>query len=314
MKDIVDLWDKYYNPTDITQIYIHNPFCNKVCTFCAYGGKKSTEKNLSYYYDEYLPQAIKKHTQIINKFAGQTYWFGGGTPNLMTPKQMHNIFSLLSLNKLDNHKVIEAHPNHLTKEKIDIMKMYKFNTIALGVQTLNTNVLDKHNREYVDYNKLKELISYIKKCGMYVSIDILLLEGSSTSILYDDLISMSNLGVEEIVVAYDYLWDGIKEINKSFSNVVEKFLSKTNYNKQHYVGDIEEFMSKYNGIQATLGDITNDQVLKYVYCPKPDKINRISTLGIGSWNGTETFSVINNKVEYVSKIIDNNEVFNITLL
>ena len=74
-------------------IYIHVPFCNKVCTFCPF----------------YRPDALKRreyHRYLIDEIhslQGFPYMeapvevinFGGGTPTALRPEQMPQVFSAL---------------------------------------------------------------------------------------------------------------------------------------------------------------------------------------------------------------------------
>ena len=301
-----NIWNNNITNKDTFQIYLHNPFCKKVCSFCAYGGYKYNKQDYDFYYKKYLPELIKKYYSIINLFKNQHYWIG--TPNIMKTNDMNNIFSLLSFDKIDNHKTIEVHPSLLTFEQIDIFKYYNINTIVIGVQTFNKNILDAHNRISIDIKRLKKLIEYAHSRKMFVVVDLLVLEGSNSKLFYNDLDIISKFNVDEIVAAYDYKWKGNSNINENFVNVINKFIKESNYKKQDNVINILDWMNKKNGIQLTLNELNHDDIIKYTFNTKITKNKpNISTLGIGSWNNVNIYSTINTQIEYYTKMVNREE-------
>lgn len=293
---------------DIFQVYVHNPFCYKVCSYCAYKGSSYTKENYDLYYKKILPESIKYHKEVLSEFVSPTYWFGGGTPNLMKNEDMVNIFSLLEFDD-SSHKIIEVHPNLLTIKQIDIFKNYGFTTISIGVQTFNKDILNQYNRDDIDYSLLKKNIEYIHSLDMMVSIDILTLHGSNTEQLYNDLFKVADLQVEEIVVAYDYVFKGDPKITRSFVNAVEAFLETSEYSTQDFVEDLYLWKLKKKAVQLTLKGFTHNSVLHYNSDLGIRKnISNYSTLGIGAWNNFEVISKINSSMSYIT-MLDNNKNF-----
>ena len=300
LSTLKDLWLEHYNTEDISQVYIHNPFCERICSFCAYKGKLPVTQTYDFYYKEYLPKFIDIFSSILEKMNKPVFWFGGGTPNIMKPAEMESIFSLL---KMSNHKVIEVNPNLLTFEQIDIFKKYNISTISIGVQTFNNDILTKYNRSPL--KNIEKYINYIHKVGMKVSVDLLALKGSNTLDLYNDLMKVAELEVEEIIVAYDYIFKGSPKATKSLVDVVEEFLLNSNYNTQDYIEDLYSWKLKKKAIQLSLDGFTHDSVLKYNSDLQiRDNISNYSTLGLGTWVNKNIYSKINNKVEYIISLDD----------
>lgn len=105
-------------------IYIHIPFCDKICSFCPYN-KRLTNQTLIYSYVEALLKEIKNYTFMIENSDIKFIYFGGGTPSSLKPSDIEKI--LININ--DNFKVnadvevtLESHPSHLT---IDFLKEVK---------------------------------------------------------------------------------------------------------------------------------------------------------------------------------------------
>ena len=306
---MIDKWKQFYNKSDITQIYIDNPFCSRVCSFCAYRGQLCNKNDYDYYYNVLLPNYIRKNQEIINMFSGQSYWIGGGTPSLMNIEDMKNIFSMLGFDRLDNHKVIETHPSSLTFDKINIFKKYNFNTIVIGVQTFDKNVLELHNRNFIDKKIIEEFIKYIHSLKMKVVVDLLVLQGSNTKTFYDDMKIISDYNVDEIAIAYDYKWKNDDKINKSFVDTVLEFTSNSEYKIQSSVLDIYDWMKRKNGAQLTKKGIDHYDVVKYISTLGYSKgKDNLSTLGIGGWKNRKVYSTINNKFQYYSTFTDHEEI------
>ena len=76
---------------NITSIYIHWPFCNKICNYCNFNkyAVNKVEDNLVNQMGHCLIQEGKYLLTRINPTKIHTIYFGGGTPSLMKPKVIH---------------------------------------------------------------------------------------------------------------------------------------------------------------------------------------------------------------------------------
>jgi len=289
INELKNIWDKNIN-NDKLQVYIDNPFCTKKCSYCVYYGDEYDYNNYGFYYKNFLPKYINTFKEIINKFDDITYWFGGGTPNIMTEDDMESIFSLLELNKNNHHKIIEVNPDILTFKQIDIFKKYNFNTIAMGVQTFEENILKKNNRNKVSPERIKELINYIHMNNMYVSVDLLMLEDSTEFI--DDLFTILDCNVDEICATYEYKLEfneNFKKINKVFSDIVLFFMDKSKFKCNIDPDKILKHMESHANVRL----FKNQDILKYESDTNFFKcINNINILGLGTWFNRKIFSKI----------------------
>ena len=68
-------------------IYIHIPFCERKCNYCAFNSKVSDESERSAYVDA-LTREIKLRG---DNSAVETIYFGGGTPTTLTLNQLEKI-------------------------------------------------------------------------------------------------------------------------------------------------------------------------------------------------------------------------------
>lgn len=138
----------------INALYIHIPFCNKVCTYCDFY-KMVAKDSLKEKYIIYLLKELqlkKMYLQNIN-----TIYIGGGTPSSL-PLNLLDLF-LKSLSKdIDLSKIsefsIELNPLDVTEELCILLKKYYINRISLGIQSFNNHKLrflgrDHHKKDAI---------------------------------------------------------------------------------------------------------------------------------------------------------------------
>ena len=145
-------------------LYIHIPFCKRLCTFCDFP-KRINQK------EETIDLYLKKLIQEINNLKEtdiNTIYLGGGTPNSLSLSQLEDLLIAIK-NKQFNEILeytIETNYELITKEQIELFKKYQINRVSIGVQTLNNECANKINR-YCDYEILKEKVSLLKENGIH---------------------------------------------------------------------------------------------------------------------------------------------------
>lgn len=143
---------KAFGQTDKTlSLYIHIPFCQSMCTFCACSVliRKAEKK----YGDEYL-QHLFREIELISKYIGkrpvvrQLHW-GGGTPTFLTEEQIQQLFLKIQRHfdvDLSGEIAIEIDPRTITRKKIETLKKLGFNRISMGIQDFDADVQKGINR------------------------------------------------------------------------------------------------------------------------------------------------------------------------
>lgn len=132
-------------------IYIHIPFCKKLCYYCGCNTSSIGTKSGMERYVAALKQEIVQVAALIDKDrkVSQIH-YGGGTPNVLKPEMIAElnelIFSLFTLTG-QPEIAIECNPAHLTFDYIDQLKKSGFNRFSLGIQDFDLNVLKTVNRD-----------------------------------------------------------------------------------------------------------------------------------------------------------------------
>ena len=170
------LWNqKKWDNEESFHLYFHFPFCNGKCLYCIYNPVDIKNCNKGEYlsYFEALLKQIKSFKDIINKRIPDSVYFGGGTPSLMPVNMLNQI-----ANEVPNWgdirvKVFEANPVSINKKKIDALSELGFTYLALGVQTLDKNLLKEYNREPPKEEHLKEITNYAISKKLHVNYDLM---------------------------------------------------------------------------------------------------------------------------------------------
>lgn len=148
-------------------VYIHIPFCENKCHYCDFNSYAVKGQPVK----EYL-QALDKEMSMTAEITPperiKTIFIGGGTPTILSPKEMEYLF--ISLRKYfgdwagDYEFTIEANPGTLDLEKLKVMKENGVNRISMGVQSFQNELLSYIGRIHTDSDVYKS-IENAKKVG-----------------------------------------------------------------------------------------------------------------------------------------------------
>jgi oxygen-independent coproporphyrinogen III oxidase len=130
-------------------IYIHIPFCKQACHYCNF--HFSTQLNNK----ELLLNALRKELLLRKSYLENqsinTIYFGGGTPSLLSEKELGNIVDAVFANfavSKNAEITLEANPDDLSKEKLHELKNVGINRLSIGVQSFIERDLKEMNRAH----------------------------------------------------------------------------------------------------------------------------------------------------------------------
>jgi len=146
-------------------LYIHIPYCHKICFYC---GCNSIKFPRSGSVERYI-NAVKEEIRIVRSYLDPSrkvsqLHYGGGTPNAIPVEFIEDLNKLIfqEFTFIDDPEIaIECHPAHLDKEYMERLVKAGFNRFSLGIQDLNEKVLKTANRE-PSKMPLGELTSYLR--------------------------------------------------------------------------------------------------------------------------------------------------------
>lgn len=177
----------------VEHAYIHIPFCKRKCKYCDFvSGKNIKDKDV---YIEALLNEIK------SEYKGEelkTLYFGGGTPSLLSAKDIEKIKNCFSLAQ-EAEITLEANPETVTSENFKMLKAIGINRISLGVQSFDNNILKIIGREHNE-EIILNAINNIKSAGFKnISIDLIYgLPTQTLEMFRIDLKKALNLDIQHI--------------------------------------------------------------------------------------------------------------------
>ncbi|MEK6658105.1 MAG: radical SAM family heme chaperone HemW [Campylobacterota bacterium] len=182
-------------------LYIHIPFCDSKCYYCAFNSYVD-KFHLKEHYMEALCTQLEfelKRFSITPK-AIESLFIGGGTPSTVAPKFYEKIFEMLKPYLGDNIEITsEANPNSATGEWLKGMFELGVNRISFGVQSFNKDKLKLLNRAHND-TQAKEAILNAQKVGFKnISLDLIYATlGDTKELLENDLLTAFSLPVNHL--------------------------------------------------------------------------------------------------------------------
>lgn len=137
-------------PRRALSLYIHIPFCHKLCYFCGCNKVITRHQDKADKYLDHLAREISiQAPHFADRKVSQLHW-GGGTPTFLLPAQISRLMALLrdNFNFADNAELsIEVDPREIALTTIDHLAQEGFNRLSLGVQDFNKAVQKAVNRE-----------------------------------------------------------------------------------------------------------------------------------------------------------------------
>ena len=129
-------------------LYIHIPFCVKRCGYCDFLTFAHADK----YHESYKNALVReiRSASKLKKYNIKTIFIGGGTPTILSPSFIAEIFFALSIYNIDKNCeiTVEANPGTLSLETLRTLKNNGVNRLSIGLQAWQNNVLKKIDRNH----------------------------------------------------------------------------------------------------------------------------------------------------------------------
>ena len=132
-------------------LYVHIPFCNTVCYYCACNKVVTKDHNKAVEYLGFLEKEIDLVTARLNgERRVEQLHLGGGTPTYLSIEELQRVMVLLRARfpfASRGEFSIEVDPRTTTAEKIQALASLGFNRLSVGVQDFDPAVQLAVNRE-----------------------------------------------------------------------------------------------------------------------------------------------------------------------
>ena len=134
-------------------VYLHVPFCKKVCDYCDFRVMPTQSKIFAEYTDLLCKQIVSFGRANPGVLASaQTLYLGGGTPSELPAEYLNQIFECLASEGLDVSRLsevsMEFNPESTSRESVKNAMELGVNRISLGLQTFDANLLKTIGRSH----------------------------------------------------------------------------------------------------------------------------------------------------------------------
>lgn len=153
-------------------IYLHIPFCRKACHYCNFHFSTSLKLKNEFIQALILEIKRKKNTNLLI----ETLYFGGGTPSLLNPEELHQIFDCLndSFNLSEIQEItLECNPEDINTQQLQSWLNMGINRLSIGVQSLNDHELKLMNRNHLSEQSKKSVELAVEAGFQNLTLDLI---------------------------------------------------------------------------------------------------------------------------------------------
>jgi len=202
-------------------LYIHIPFCERKCSYCAFYSVVSPSTELrtgkGWKKTEQFFQALEKEmARLPAGFAPATIFIGGGTPTAPDFQTLEKFFSAFAKAMADRPKFgkfqpkefsVEVNPGTVDEAKLSLLKRSGVNRLSIGVQSFDFQCLETLGRIH-SAEQAEEAFRLARAAGFEnISIDLMFgTPGQTFAMLDADLERAIALGPEHIAI-YNLMYE-----------------------------------------------------------------------------------------------------------
>ncbi|SMP94642.1 oxygen-independent coproporphyrinogen-3 oxidase [Epilithonimonas pallida] len=156
------------NSEEGISIYIHLPFCEALCTFCACHKRITKQHSVEIPYLESVLKEWQLYLELFNeKPKLKELHLGGGTPTFFSPENLkillQGIFDTVEIAE-EQEFSFEGHPNNTTREHLQTLFDLGFNRVSFGVQDYDPKVQKAINR-IQPFENVKNVTEWAREIG-----------------------------------------------------------------------------------------------------------------------------------------------------
>jgi oxygen-independent coproporphyrinogen-3 oxidase len=154
--------------TGIAGVYIHVPFCEAKCGYCAFNSRPLADRGVLDRYLAALDAELNRWRTLLADAALRTIYFGGGTPSLVAPSRVAALIGSIrgELRNPDDlvEITLEANPATLTADNLRGFRAAGVNRLSIGVQSFDHGALDFLECSY-RADRVPEIMALAREAG-----------------------------------------------------------------------------------------------------------------------------------------------------
>lgn len=149
-------------------LYIHIPFCEHICFYCACNKIATKDRRRADHYLDMIEREMVVQARNFGHRQIKQLHLGGGTPTFLKPSQMVRLLDMISIYfdwspalHPEGEYSIELDPREITDDMLCLLKKYRFNRFSFGVQDFDPQSQTAINRVQ-PYELVKDRYDFIR--------------------------------------------------------------------------------------------------------------------------------------------------------
>ncbi len=273
-------------------LYVHIPFCKKICVFCPYCKELFTKEKCGRYIDYLIKEIHMVGRQLSEKKRVTSLYFGGGTPALIADR-ISEIISAINEHFIISEGIgLELHPDNVNEKTLLALKKAGVTKISIGIQSFRKKFLSVLGRNDFDLENMAQALSKVP--FETVSMDfIFALPNQTIDDLKADIDIAFSSGANHIAI-YPF-------IDFSFTDSTVPVMGKKE--KRKLLNDVTLYCQSKGYMRNSIWTFSNNKNAKY------SSMTRDNFLGFGCSATTllkDQFKVNTFSVEEYQKRIEKN--------
>lgn len=182
-------------PSHTPGLYVHIPFCTRVCPYCDFAVQTGGPKKQSAYVDSLVQEILSWGAQVRGHALGpvaletgqsgpawtcaepfDSVYLGGGTPSSLTLDALETVFAALSAAFRfagDRIVTLETNPEDVTKANLAAWRDLGINRLSLGVQSFDDDALCLLGRTHTSVDAISAVRAALAAAFDVVSLDLI---------------------------------------------------------------------------------------------------------------------------------------------
>jgi oxygen-independent coproporphyrinogen III oxidase len=166
-------------PMQPLSLYVHLPFCENICYYCACNKVITKDHGRSAKYIRYLGREVATVSGLVDSASSvtQLHW-GGGTPTFLSAEEMRLLWRVLHDNFAyapDAECSIEVDPRNVDVATVALLSELGFNRMSIGVQDFDPAVQQAVNR--IQSEAETRFVLYAARASGFRSLNVDLIYG-----------------------------------------------------------------------------------------------------------------------------------------
>ncbi len=230
----------------MASLYLHIPFCRRVCGYCDFFRSVNTSKKNAVL--SAMIQEIGEESGFLTDRTLRTIYFGGGTPSLLSVEQVRD-FLLRIAEVYDVSEVeevtLEANPDDLSEEYLRGLRAVGVNRLSIGVQSFDDAELKFMNRRHTA-QQARDAVLRAREAGFdNIAIDLIFgVDGFGADVLRHSIDVAVELDVEHIAAYHLTIEPNTifgHRLSKGEMSQVSEDVSESEYQLLHDILTVEGY-------------------------------------------------------------------------